>query len=602
MTKNLRSYGIGKTLINVPPPPVIKNRDPTTNDRGHKLGTTWINFADRRAFTLTNLENNSAQWDISSGTGGYPITAFVVGLEDEAGYQTIQAAITAANAASGGIVYVMPGTYVENLTFFDNVQVVGTAQSSDAGDITITGVHTPPASGNCGFSNVLLSSATDVFNSAAAGTTHITIRDCAMTIVDGYAFNLTNWTGNLEAFGITNRGSTTNGWVLNNGGSTIRCENGEFGAGTGKSFTITGTCNVANSKIVPPIACLTGADFIGSANWHSTITFGNDSTGTIFETRISGSTAGVIMNSSGNVRILGTVIDSSNNPAVDGSGAGTLTLGGITFARNAIIASTVTTAFTAFRSGAATFESIATKSVVASGFDVTFTSSPTTCSSDNAGGVATGADGDVNLLQFQDGIVMEQFIIGTQTIIKPVVQTGGLLISLDLTVSEGAEYNFGAGRGVLSPYAFTVGTDDPFFFEVSISLDPSAAFAYFLGFRKSEANDKVFADYTDYYGMGAESTVGTGLNLVLATELNAGGQTLTNTTDVWGGAGNNNTLKILVSDAGVVTSTLNGAAPTVPIAFTFDDADVVCPFIYVLHNASPAVIHVSQMAVGFQTN
>jgi hypothetical protein len=90
-------------------------------------------------------------------------------------------------------------------------------------------------------------------------------------------------------------------------------------------------------------------------------------------------------------------------------------------------------------------------------------------------------------------------------------------------------------------------------------------------------------------------------NIVLCTELNSGGQTLTNTTDAWGGDGATKTLKVLVSAAGVVTYTINGAAPSVTAAFTFDNGDVVAPFIRIEHGAvAPGAVNLVSMKCGFQ--
>ena len=111
-----------------------------------------------------------------------------------------------------------------------------------------------------------------------------------------------------------------------------------------------------------------------------------------------------------------------------------------------------------------TVESISSKQVINSGLTIDFLSSPLTCTAANTGGVATGSGGDINLLCFKEGLIMEQFMIGTQTIIKPVMNSSGLLASLDLTNTDGVEYNFGAARS-LSEFAFTIGTDAAFFFK-----------------------------------------------------------------------------------------------------------------------------------------
>ncbi len=225
--------------------------------------------------------------------------------------------------------------------------------------------------------------------------------------------------------------------------------------------------------------------------------------------------------------------------------------------------------------------------------------SPVMTTAADTGGAATGANGDVNLMQLQDGVLMEQFIIGTQTIIAPRMDANGLLISLDLTVAEGAEYNFGAGR-TNSRHAFTIGTSAAFFLEVGFRInDMDGAAPYIIGFRKSEANNAAFGTYTDYaaIGMIAASQVA---NIITVDELNGTGQTITNTTDAWGGDGTINTLKVLVSSAGVVTYTVNGAAPTAAGAITFDGTDVVCPFIDLVHSASATEVNITSFKCGFQ--
>lgn len=61
---------------------------------------------------------------ITPSAAGYPITPYVVGPAGQAGYQTIQSAIDAANAAGGGTVWIQPGTYVENLTLYEEVDLI----------------------------------------------------------------------------------------------------------------------------------------------------------------------------------------------------------------------------------------------------------------------------------------------------------------------------------------------------------------------------------------------------------------------------------------------------------------------------------------------
>lgn len=237
----------------------------------------------------------------------------------------------------------------------------------------------------------------------------------------------------------------------------------------------------------------------------------------------------------------------------------------------------------------------------ATGDDITFQMSPSTCTAANTGGVATGATGDLNILSCQQGFMMEQFVLGAgQTIIKPVMDANGLLISGDLTATEGFEYNLGAAR-TNSRSAFTIGTSAAFFLEIELYVaDMSGGNPYMIGFRKSEANNATFANYTDYAAIGLNS-VTSGTNVVILDELNSGGQTATDTTDAWGGDASSQTLKVLVSAAGVVTFEVGGSAASAAPAYTFDNADVVVPFIHLVHGAaSPGAVNIVSWKCGFQ--
>ncbi len=237
----------------------------------------------------------------------------------------------------------------------------------------------------------------------------------------------------------------------------------------------------------------------------------------------------------------------------------------------------------------------------ASGDNITFSMSPSTCTAADTGGVATGATGDLNIVSCQQGFTMEQFVLGAgQTIIKPVVDANGLLISGDLTATEGFEYNLGAVR-TNSRSAFTIGTSAAFSFEVSLyAADISGGLPYGIGFRKVEANNATMADYTDYVIIGMWDTTSS-TNVTILDELNGTGQTATDTTDAWGGDGAAQTLKVLVSSAGVVTFEVGGSAASAAPTYSFDTPDVVVPFIHILHGATtPGAVNLVSWKCGFQ--
>jgi hypothetical protein len=245
-----------------------------------------------------------------------------------------------------------------------------------------------------------------------------------------------------------------------------------------------------------------------------------------------------------------------------------------------------------------TVKEIDAEFLAATGDDITFQQSPLTCTAADTGGVATGANTDLNLLMLQNGIIMEQYCIGAQTIIKPVMTASGLLISGDLTVAEGFEYNFGAAR-TNSRHAFTIGTSAAFFFECQFTVaDVSSADPYMIGFRRSAANNASVEAYSDYSLIGLDQTVNEG-TVIIKTELNSGGTTNTNTTDVFTD-GQTHTFRVLVSAAGVVTYLIDGVAPTITAAFTFDNGDIICPLISVLHRDVGSTVNLNSLKIGFQ--
>lgn len=190
-------------------------------------------------------------------------------------------------------------------------------------------------------------------------------------------------------------------------------------------------------------------------------------------------------------------------------------------------------------------------------------------------GAATGIAGDENLMRLNDSI-WEYHILGTQTIVSPTLGTGGLDINMDQTNNDGVEVCLGinaANRGV-----FTVGTDPAFFARMRFTVaDVSGTDDCAFGFRKVEAYQAAIDNYDEMAALNVISG-----SITIETILNAGATTSTDTTDSWAD-GAEHELKVLVSDAGVVTYEIDGLAPSTTAAFTFDDAEVVVPFMYLLN-------------------
>ena len=151
---------------------------------------------------------------------------------------------------------------------------------------------------------------------------------------------------------------------------------------------------------------------------------------------------------------------------------------------------------------------------------------------------------------------------------------------------EGVEYNFGPRNN--AKHAFTIGTDDAFFIEATLEVfDISGCAPLMVGFRRVEANNILLLNYTDAATIGLATIVST-TNVVILDQLNSAGQNSTDTTVPWGGDISSQTLKVLVGATGIVTYEISGSPPTVTAPFTFDNGDVVMPFIHFINGPDVA--------------
>lgn len=249
-------------------------------------------------------------------------------------YATIQNALDAADAAGGGVVYVRPATYTEDLTLYDNVDLYGTpAVSQNQGQsVTIVGTHTPPASGHVGMNSIAFISTTDVFLSAAAGSTHLVFLNCESGVQDGYFLNLPNWTGILEVYDFNpdTAGApfaVNDGGINNTGGATILMFSAGMGVGT-KTMNLSGTVIMEATSTESPV------NFQGAANltlqsheFNGAVTFSNTTTGNLIHCSFTtGANSAITMNSSNDITISQCVFNSSNANVITGSGSGNLYL------------------------------------------------------------------------------------------------------------------------------------------------------------------------------------------------------------------------------------------------------------------------------------
>jgi hypothetical protein len=190
----------------------------------------------------------------------------------------------------------------------------------------------------------------------------------------------------------------------------------------------------------------------------------------------------------------------------------------------------------------------------------------------SGGGAATGTGGDENLLLLPEAM-FEYHILGTQTILQPAITGTGLNIAMDQTDNDGVEISQGILAG--SKHAYTVGTDGAVYFKVTYTIaDVTGCDDFLIGFRKAEAYQ---ADPDGYDEMAAFN-IQAG-QIEIHTIINAAATTETDTTEDDAIDASQHTYEVRVSAAGVVTFLYDGAAPTATATFTFDDTEVIVPFL-----------------------
>jgi hypothetical protein len=328
--------------------PVIETRDPTSADAGYPVGKRWINKSNNSEWVMTSKNSFGgtvqADWEQTTVDGQAPLSKYIVAADGSADYTTIQAAINAAQVAgTPATVYVRPGTYTENLTLYSTINVAGSID----GNTTIIGVHTPPASGEFQFQDLTLTSATHIFSSAVAGTAVVFIEECFINVTNGYVFNLPNWTGQILA-NSCGTGSTNDGGVNNTGGALVYFTNANIGAGTGQTFTYSGSgasLTLEQVNIGCPMTLGSGvtANIRSGSNLFGTVTTTGTAIVALANSLMStGATAAISHGSSGAFSVSNVTINSSANPCVAGAGAGALTLADVTFLNNAALAGTLT--------------------------------------------------------------------------------------------------------------------------------------------------------------------------------------------------------------------------------------------------------------------
>lgn len=287
---------------------------------------------------------------IGPSVSGYPTTPYVVGPVGFAGYQTIQSALDAANAAGGGNVAVQASTtaYTEDLILYDNVSISGVAGDSSlpnlGNTVTIIGSHTPPNSGFFSINNCYLQHATSIFFSTNGGNATIEVSNCITDVANGFTWDMDAWGAPGGFVGFNNNGvpGSNNGVINNTAQAIVYLQDSVIGTGTGSMLT-SGPITMKNVDLGIPwemrkntIQNIENCRFLGTVN--ATV----NATGTFNYCRfVTGATPSFLMNSTDPINMRHCTFSSTAVPNIQGTGGGMLELGAALFNGDTTIAGTV---------------------------------------------------------------------------------------------------------------------------------------------------------------------------------------------------------------------------------------------------------------------
>jgi len=287
-------------------------------------------------------------------TNLYHASKYIVDANGDSPYTTIQQAINAANAAAvDAIIIVRDGSYTEDLTLYDGVSIVGQTRTGTI----INGTHTPPNAGAVDIKNCTLIDASAIISSAAAGATSITIENCLFEITNGHAVDLANWTGVVTIDNCLTSGTNDGVFTCSSTGQLVLL-NSIVGNGAVQQLTLNGIGIIQGTHIQCQLN-IEGASVttLRHCTVDSTLTTAGTATVTIENTALNTGALVAITHNSGNTLNLSNVsIDTSNNPAINGTG--TIAIGEVVFMDNSTIAGTITQSNKDILSGDATFDTL----------------------------------------------------------------------------------------------------------------------------------------------------------------------------------------------------------------------------------------------------
>lgn len=279
------------------------------------------------------------------------------GSADGANYTTIASAITDAVAATGvQTIFVQPGTYTENFTWPENINIVAYDADALTPTVTIVGKITATSAGTRSMSGIRLQTNSDNFLSlTGANATNVRLVNCFLNATNGTGISQASSLGeifclycqgdtnNQKFFDISAGGGLNFYWcrILNTGGSNPACTQSA------------GTLGIFYSEVYFPITTsgATAGFNIFKSILFTVITHGStNATGSTIENCYlsSGTSSAISISASALLLIRDSTIQSTNTNPI--TGAGSITYCGLSFQGTSLV-NTTTQTFFDFRPG-----------------------------------------------------------------------------------------------------------------------------------------------------------------------------------------------------------------------------------------------------------
>jgi hypothetical protein len=320
--------------------------------------------------SLAHDRSNGNLWLKQSGTGntGWKListntqdlhtSAFIVSAAGTNGTGANYGSITSAvaNASSGDTIFIMPGTYTENLTITKDLNFVAYAATlrEPPANVTITGkITVSTASADAYFFGIRFNTNADVSFSLTANGGSVTCQDCYFNALNANSISCTGNTSTNFYMENCSGGLASTFALFTTTNAAVWIKNSTFIDNTtpGTSTTSAGAVRILQSNLSFPIATTsTGAFIIENTSFGgqqspftNTTWFTTAGTGSSFidySTFNSGTASAISIGVGTTVTAVGLRVNSSNTNAI--TGAGTILYGPITFSGSSSTINTTT--------------------------------------------------------------------------------------------------------------------------------------------------------------------------------------------------------------------------------------------------------------------